>query len=290
PAVHPLALPNRSLSWNGFGSFAFAEFVTERLLDSTVRGRDLEGDLPSFQKAKSVALEFERKARVAAGAPETDLLALADEELRQLKSQIEEKSRETDALLLQADADREQLENEVERKSEEVLNLRARVQYLEKALLDSGVSKATTIPDTFVELNKWAVESLSGSVVLLPRALKAAQKSHFEDVPFAYRALLLLKDHYVRMRRGEITRQSYELALAEMGLEDLPCFAGDRSGQFGDEYFVRFNGVRRELDHHLKGKNSRDPRYGFRLYFFFDEETRQAVVGSFPEHLTTGAT
>ncbi len=123
----------------------------------------------------------------------------------------------------------------------------------------------------------------------MPRAIREAQKSPYEDIPFAYRVLLILRDFYVRMRRGEVSHEAYEEALAKEGLEDLPCFAGERSGQFGEEYFVKFCGRRRELDRHVKGKNSRDPRFGFRLYFFFDDTSQQVIVGSFPEHLTTGA-
>jgi len=41
---------------------------------------------------------------------------------------------------------------------------------------------------------------------------------------------------------------------------------------------------------YLKGSSSREERYGFRLYFYWDEDTRQVVVGSFPGHLTTRVT
>ena len=61
----------------------------------------------------------------------------------------------------------------------------------------------------------------------------------------------------------------------------LPC---------GARIFVEFGGRRCELDRHLKGRNSRDPRLGFRLYFFWDDDTEQVVVGWLPNHLETRAT
>ena len=39
----------------------------------------------------------------------------------------------------------------------------------------------------------------------------------------------------------------------------------------------------------LLGRDSRDRRYGFRLYFFWDEEGQVAVVGWLPSHLDNRA-
>ena len=44
------------------------------------------------------------------------------------------------------------------------------------------------------------------------------------------------------------------------------------------------------LDMPLKSGNSREPRYCFRLYFFWSDQHKRVVVGSFPGHLTTGVT
>lgn len=44
-----------------------------------------------------------------------------------------------------------------------------------------------------------------------------------------------------------------------------------------------------DLDRHIRGSSSREERFGFRLYFFWDDEGQQAVVGSFPTHLSTRA-
>lgn len=79
-------------------------------------------------------------------------------------------------------------------------------------------------------------------------------------------------------------------ALAELGLEESASFSRSRAGEQGDEYFVRFGERRRELDRHLKGSNARDERRRFRLYFFWDEDSQQVVVGWFPSHLSTRLT
>ena len=48
-------------------------------------------------------------------------------------------------------------------------------------------------------------------------------------------------------------------------------------------------GKRVELDRHLKKGTNREPRYCFRLYFFWDDTTSQVVVGWLPSHLSTRA-
>jgi hypothetical protein len=48
----------------------------------------------------------------------------------------------------------------------------------------------------------WAEADLSGSIVLHNRAIRAAKKSPFEDVPLVYNTLLALKRYYVPMRRN----------------------------------------------------------------------------------------
>ena len=76
----------------------------------------------------------------------------------------------------------------------------------------------------------------------------------------------------------------------DLGLEEAPTFAGPRAGEEGDTYFVRYAGRRMELDRHLKKGNSREPRRCFRLYFFWDNDEQQVVVGWMPSHLDTRIT
>jgi hypothetical protein len=75
--------------------------------------------------------------------------------------------------------------------------------------------------------------------------------------------------------------------LIALGLEDRPSFSGDRAGEEGEEYKVLWGKRKRLLERHLKGNSSREERYCFRLYYFWDDETQQVVVGSFPAHLST---
>jgi hypothetical protein len=169
------------------------------------------------------------------------------------------------------------------------VNLRHRIATLEGALRNQRHEEEIPIPESLSQIGEWAQKYLGDGVRLLPRAISAAKKSPFEDVGFVYRVLLFLRDRYVPMRRlsTPMAKNDCDKALRELGLELTPSFSGPGAGQFGDEYKVKWNEKVRMLDSHLKGSNSRDPRYGFRLYFFWDEDLKAVVVGSLPGHLTT---
>jgi hypothetical protein len=119
--------------------------------------------------------------------------------------------------------------------------------------------------------------------------VRAAKKSDFEDVGLVYRALLLLRDYYVPMKRqgGLDRKQAYDQKCQRLGIEESRSFAGERYGEEGEAYFIQYDGRRRALDLHLKGSNSREPRFGFRLYYFWDDVSQQVVVGWLPTHLPT---
>jgi hypothetical protein len=129
-------------------------------------------------------------------------------------------------------------------------------------------------------------------VVVANRALRGAKASDYEDPKLAYHALLLLRDHYVPMRRegGDQLAKAYADALRALGLEEAPSIAASRLGEQGDDYLIPYPGGKRELDRHLKKGNSRESKHCFRLYFFWDDEEEQVVVGWLTSHLDTRQT
>src|SRR5688572_6592669 len=68
---------------------------------------------------------------------------------------------------------------------------------------------------------------------------------------------------YAARQWGGIAK-AYADALASNGLEETGSISTTRRGEQGDEYFVRHNGNKRELDRHLKKGNSREGRRCFR--------------------------
>jgi hypothetical protein len=289
---HPLALPSTIESWGENGSADFLAFLVEQVLRGTVGGHNIYDELPSYADIRARVLRGKRENARDKGAPDTELLALAMEENESLQRKLLDEKKTLTGLLDEAEAERSQVEAQRDQLRSEVRALQARVMHIEAALSATGKTQEIRIPDSFDDLDAWCDEFLAGSVFVLPRARRMAKKSAFENPGLAYRTLLILRDWFVPMKRagGLEKKQGYENALAELGLEESPSFSAERVGEQGDEYRVNHDGRVRFLERHIKGSSSRQERFGFRLYFFWDEGRQQAVVGAFPSHLNTRAT
>ncbi|MCX8500311.1 MAG: hypothetical protein ORO03_01250 [Alphaproteobacteria bacterium] len=198
--------------------------------------------------------------------------------------------KELELLLRTAEHERDQARSGVEELRQTINALKTRNSYLEQKLANGrSEGDEVVIPSSFEELEVWAQTHLAGKVVVLPRAIRSAKKSEFENIELAYRALLCLRDHQYPMRieGGSELVEAYRKATQELRLQDENTFPGNRATLQGDTYFVDYYGQRRLLERHLKGSNSRDPRHCFRLYYFWDDETKLIVVGSLPNHLPT---
>lgn len=292
PNEHPIAMLGSIEEWPRGGAEAFKRFLIERALRDTVVGVDIYRQLPSFADIHAQAIKQRRSKASKQGASDKELLALAMEENDSLNRKLKDEKETYDDLLQSAEADRRLIESERDQVRADYSSLQGRLAHLEAALRAAGKQEETPIPDSFDGLEDWCKNYLSGHVHVMPRAIRHATKSAFENPALAYKTLAILRDHFVPMKLegGLDKKRAYEQALAEFGLEEQASFAGGRAGEQGDEYVVQYNGCSRELDRHIKGSSSREERFGFRLYFFWDDDSQQVVVGSFPSHLTTRAT
>ncbi len=287
PFAHPLGLAERIQNWDG-GHDAYRRFISSEVLRRTVEGPDALRRVPSFAEAKRTAAEIRRRNAQQSGSSSDELLALVEEEIKQLKKDLESQKQESGELLEIAEAEREGANAEVQRLQGTLHHLRQRFQSLET---DRGDAADPAIPDDLAELEEWAKKHLAGRVELHNRALRGAKDSEYEDVSVIYQALLLLRDYYVPMRRegGSECMQAFKRRCQELGIKEQKSFTGDRAGEHGDTYFIRMGYRRVELDRHLKKGSSREPRNCFRLYFCWDDTTSQVVVGWLPSHLRTRA-
>jgi len=287
PFAHPLGLAERIRNWDG-GPDAYRSFISSEVLRRTVEGPDALKRLPSFAEAKRTAAELRRRSAKQSGSSNDELLALAEDEISQLKNDLASQGQESGELLEVAEAEREAAGAEVLRLQGTLYHLQQRLQSLETA---DGEATDAPIPSDLAELEQWAATHLAGTVELHNRALRGAKDSEYEDVSVIYQSLLLLRDYYVPMRRqgGPELKQAFDQRCQELGIEEQQSFSGNRAGEQGDTYFIRMGHRRVELDRHLKKGNSREPRYCFRLYFFWDDTTNQVVVGWLPSHLSTRA-
>ncbi|WP_123831094.1 hypothetical protein [Luteimonas sp. 100069] len=146
------------------------------------------------------------------------------------------------------------------------------------------------IPETWDDLEDWVDRRCSGRLVLLPSAVKAARESTFEDIPLAYRSLLLLANECVNMRTRAEGEEDFKTAsdrsLLDLGVECGPVGTAVDSRLFKAGYRKLYKGQEIRLDMHLKRGAGFDPKLILRVYFHYSEELLQVIVGHMPSHLT----
>ena len=291
PFRHPLGLAQRIAEWNG-GPEGYGEFLIDQAILRSVSRRDTEQQLPPFTTARRVAAEMRLDAARSAGTSSADRLHLAEEEMKSLRETIESDRETYEGLVEQYEDERDRAVEEAQQTKALNAHLRQRIRAFEERAWSDGVGAPVPIPPSLENFEPWCRDNLSGAVEVHNRAIQAVKKSRYEDASLLYKAMLLLRDAYVPMKRdgGIERRQVFDQRCAELGLSEEPTFSGDRWGEEGDSYKIRYAGRSRLLDRHLKRGNSRDERYCFRLYFFWDDENEQAVVGWLPSHLDTRLT
>ena len=290
PYDHPLWLADRIRADTTRSIF---KTIVDRVLRSSAGRRDAENAIPSFAEVRRAAATFRREKAVADNSRAADdILPLYEAENLRLLEEIKELRSEHAELLALADEDRQGAVADRDAARSEIYVLRARVAEMENALRSKEQKPDVHIPDTFEKLEAWSKIHVENTTILLPRALNSAKKSLFENPALAYRALLLLHEVYVPMRRSgsQALKDRWDSALRQLGLECSPTHSSTRAGENASDYFVTYEGRRMEIDMHLKGSSSRDPRYCFRLYFFWSESDRRVVVAWLPSHLDTRIT
>jgi len=289
PLKHPLALPQRIEKWEEIGSSAFERWIVNQGLANSVRGAERERQFPSFNTVRQLAAQAERAQLINTGGSEAELLKLFDQDNEKLRKELREQKEQDDGLLALAEAEREAAIQEASNAKAQALDRLHRIKILEQRLAQVVEKQPPNIPEDLSGFEEWCKEYLVGSVELVSRAFQGVRKSEYHDPSFIYRSLILLRDFYVPMRieGSRERRDDYLKALQDLELEDSAT--GDAIKYSPDLYSVQYAGKRCAMDRHLKGSNSRDRRFGFRLYFFWDEESQIVVVGWLPSHLDNRA-
>lgn len=282
---HPLASSDRIKGWSENQDDTFVDFLVQQSLRLTRPRDELEQKHPPFQRILQLSAEQARSKAQSEGKDDKALLELALQEKDASKKEAEESL----DLAISAEEEKNQVLNEIRQIKASYHSLQVRLEALQKAQ-SAANSDELVIPKSLTEIREWAQTHLSGDVEMHERAIKSASNSDFQDASLVYQSLLILRDFYVPMRRsgGAEKLEAFRQRLAEFGLEETQCFAQkNKARNFGGSYFVDYQGEKRELDRHLKGGTSREERFGFRLYFFWDAETSRVVVGHLPGHLRT---
>ncbi len=290
PAHHPCNLKDKIWFWNygdERGERAYTSFLidTAHRVASTSR-TDWTG-LYFVPDARILAAELEMAhAAHLANAPERELAMQNHIAALQRKLQTAE-DENADWLT--------ELENataEAEYYKQENAALRLRLDALRAHLIrQNGESPDAEIPipDSYKEMSEWVKEHLAGRLILHPRAERALSKAEYTEVGMVYRALLILANEYRDSRMGVGTDEAFRDVLAQYGMNFSGSIDKSRAGQEGEAYYVKYpigSSQRVFLQFHIVRGNSREDRYCMRIYFFWDEDTNQVVVGWLPSHLS----
>ena len=158
-----------------------------------------------------------------------------------------------------------------------------RVQLLEDALQQKGIEPDadSVLPESWVEFTEWCGKTLAGRLALTSQARRSVKKADFENPALAAECLQWLAST-CRKHRLSGGRVLANISI-QPGIENAPCGS--------DTFEFDWQEGRLSADWHVKnGGNTREPRRCLRIYYGFDEATRQVVVADMPAHRRSGAT
>ncbi len=294
PYAHPLAMPLRIADWPNGGPVAYADFLINQSLARSVARSDAQESVPPFATIRQLAAQERLAAARQLVSSDKDLLEIAEDEIETLKAALADEKKTAAELLKAAEEERDAALAAADSANARAGAMRYRIEALDQSRhARDDEAEPEVIPDSLDEIQEWCANNLAGSVEVHNRAFQGLKKSQFSDIGLIYRALLLLRDFYVPMRRygGQEGKEAFEAKCRDLGIVETPTFSGEKWGEEGDTYIVTVAGRPRLLERHLKkGGNTRDPRRCFRLYFFWDADSEQAIVGWLPSHLESRAT
>jgi hypothetical protein len=241
--------------------------------------------VPSFIQVRSTASAF-----ALANLQSSAHSARLEDELKAAlaaRKAAEEQAKEALDIAIQEEKNRKEAENERDLERSRAMAIAARVRSLEAKV--NLVPE--TRPNTYEELPAWIESQFASRLRLHPRALRAIRDAEFENISLICDLIEMLAIDYVECKRGNRDSwMEFKASLAEKGVELSGAISKSRAGEEGDEYFVTYRGQRRLLEHHLKKGTSRDKTKTLRIYFFWDEEDEEVIIGSMPSHLDTRIT
>ncbi len=293
PFRHPLATLETIRNFRdgeASGADAFMPFIIRLLFAASVetpRARQCWTSFGDIQNQR-----FTQEAAIARAANDnTGVIKLFEEEVVRLQQQL--RKAEADANEFNALADERK---EIAEAAETCAYfLRTENDRLRGLLTQQGANpdEQLQVPDSYDDMSDWCDKNLAGRLVLTSRAARGARSAAYDNPLLVYKALLVLAGTYRQMRLGLIGREVYEKALRSLELTESGSISPTRAGEQGDEYYVTYpagSTRRRLLEMHLRKGNSHDPRYALRIYFFWDDETSQVIVGWLTSHLDTRQT
>ena len=235
-------------------------------------------DVLSFAAVRSTSLRMEHSSRPAENGTEREQLAAAN---------IRNEALEAEVQGLQAQAD-QALELSIEEAvraeiaERQLASAWARIEQIEAAFPaeEGSFSEEVRDPTSWEDFAEWCDKRFSSRLSLSPSARRGVRDPDFSDYQLVTRCVEWLVDE-ARSRFFEGGGTLANIPIFE-GVTNAPCGA--------DEYQFYFQGRRLQANWHIKnGGNTRQPARCLRIYYCFDDVTRQIVIADMPAHRRTGA-
>jgi hypothetical protein len=287
PAGHPLTIAKRVLATEYDGLHAEAAF-TRMLVEqdhffASAKRVDWQ---PCVFYTDAIRLSSEK---AYAGLQEADdWQAVYEQEISSLKAKVTELQAEAEAYNDDAIAAGRVRDYYLG----ENLRLRAGNDSLRLALegkIQNPLVKETEPPATYEDLVELINTNLAGRLTLHPRALRGLKDAQYADIDLVWRSLLLLANEYRAMRVGlPDARLRFEENLSKLEVQLQGSITESRAGEQGEAYYIRFpphSEHKKFLNLHLWKGKSKEQRHSLRIYFFWDDDTQEVVVGWLPSHL-----
>jgi hypothetical protein len=260
--------------------------ITADAFANTVEGSIRSSPLPTFVQIRSAnaALRLSELQESLDSTEHGSLRAQLDAS-QNARLAAEAQAREALDLAIQEETARREADDERNQIRARAMVLAARVRALE-AQLGRSADKITAKPHDYDEIGPWVEKEFAGRMKLHSRALRGLKDAVFGDLQLVCDLLALLASDYVDSKRGDREAwQRFENNLKSHGVDFSKSISEARAGEQGDEYFVRYKGDRTFLEWHLKKGTSRDAARDLRIYFFWDDEDEEVVIGYLPGHL-----
>lgn len=245
----------------------------------SLRSFKLGDEVLSFAAVRAASLDRAREHLEKHDAKDTDKLKIALEQIRA----YEEDLRKSDEFQLFLSDEHQSAEKRATTAEERFASANYRIRQLTSQLRERGQypDADLALPTKWEGLVDWCDQHLVGRFSLSARARREVKNPAFADVKTAAKCLLWLANDY-RDRRLSGGDRDLKGSI-DGGLSNERCGS--------DCFIVDWRGTKVDVQWHIKnGGNTRDPRRCLRIYYFFDEASKEVVVASMPAHIRTDAT
>jgi hypothetical protein len=155
----------------------------------------------------------------------------------------------------------------------------------------AGQLQTIPVPEDLADIKSWVDKYLANRVVLHNRAVAGAKKSVFQEIHLVYAALLALGDYRDCLISGDAkAKERLKRTLDHMHMKIKGSVSPIWAGREREAYRVNYEGRNSFLNQSLKYRGGHKPERMMRIYFFYNKNTKEVVVGSMTAHLDNSLT